>query len=115
MADMPPAIVYDGDTFRLGAERVRILNIDTPELGRAAKCSAEANLALLAKARLAGLLGGSEGRLEITRKGKDRYGRTLALVTVAGRDAGGLMIDGHLAVTWGGRRHDWCALQQPKR
>ena len=105
--DAPPIAVIDGDTFRLGPETIRIENIDTPEMGRGAKCDAEANLATLAKARLSALLKGSEG-LKITRLKLDRYGRTLALVSVRGGDVGVALISEHLAVPWGGRRHSWC-------
>jgi len=46
--------------------------------------------------------------VQITREGKDRFGRTLALVRVNGQDAGQIMIGHHLAVPWAGRRHEWC-------
>jgi len=44
----PPAIVIDGDTIRLGAERIRILNIDAPETEGRARCNAERRLAAVA-------------------------------------------------------------------
>lgn len=34
MMDCPSAYVVDGDTLRCGSERVRLLGIDAPELGR---------------------------------------------------------------------------------
>ena len=30
--DTPPAIVIDGDTLRFGAERIRLIDIDAPEM-----------------------------------------------------------------------------------
>lgn len=48
----PPAIVIDGDTIRLGSERIRILGIDTPEMGSNARCNAERRLADVAKMTL---------------------------------------------------------------
>lgn len=102
--DTPPAIVIDGDTIRLGAERIRLLNIDAPELH--GECAAESLLALAAKDRLAALI--SVDSPEIERRGKDRFGRTLALIRVKGADAGELLILAHLAVPWAGRQHDWC-------
>lgn len=101
----PPAIVIvDGDTFRIGRERVRIENIDAPELH--GRCDAENALAQAAKAGLAAILGG--GDVTVTRHGRDRYGRSLALVTVMGTDVGKTLIAAHLAVAWEGRRHVWC-------
>lgn len=110
--DQPPAIVIDGDTFRLGSERIRISNIDAPEMPGGAKCDAEANLALLAKDRLSGLLKPGDS-LSITRQGVDRYGRTLALVAVNGGDVGLAMIEARLAIKWDRRRHDWCGPISP--
>lgn len=102
----PPAIVIvDGDTFRLGSERVRIFNIDAPELH--GRCDAERLLALAAKERLAVIL--TSGQPDLDRKGRDRYGRTLAYVRVSGADVGEMLIVAHLAWPWQGRRHDWCS------
>ena len=48
------ACVVDGDTFRLGTRRIRIIGIDTPEVN--ARCPAEAEQAEAATAMLQGLL-----------------------------------------------------------
>ena len=71
--------VTDGDTIRCGDERIRLLAIDAPELpghcrkGRAcAPGDPFASKASLERAM--------KGLLTIHRVGKDRYGRTLALV-----------------------------------
>ncbi len=98
--------VWDGDTFRLGSERVRIVNIDAPEVGDGAKCAYEAMLGIDAKVALAELL--SSGDVEINRDGKDRYGRTLAVVTVDGIDVGVQLIRIGVARPWAGRRESWC-------
>lgn len=85
--------IIDGDTFVLGREKIRILNIDTPESFNA-RCEAELGLALEAKARLRSLL--DRGPIELERDGKDRYGRTLARVSVDGIDVGAMLIsEGH--------------------
>lgn len=66
--------ITDGDTFRCGEERIRLLGMDTPERGQG-----EAGRA--ATAALASMLPvGSEARLEIDVQPTDRYGRTLAYV-----------------------------------
>jgi endonuclease YncB( thermonuclease family) len=47
MMDYVPAAevrVVDGDTIRLGRERIRILGIDTPETQNRARCNAEHRL-----------------------------------------------------------------------
>jgi endonuclease YncB( thermonuclease family) len=67
------AVFIDGDTFALGSERVRILNIDAPET-RGARCERELVLGLKAKERLAGLL--RAGSVDVVRDGEDRYSRT---------------------------------------
>jgi micrococcal nuclease len=98
--------VWDGDSFRIGPEAVRIANIDTPEIGDKARCAFEADLALQAKAILVDLL--ASGEVTIHRDGTDRYGRTLAVVSVDGRDAGDALVAAGVARTWAGRREPWC-------
>jgi micrococcal nuclease len=97
--------VSDGDTIRLGAERIRIVGLDTPELN--ARCPAERELAVEARGFLRGLL--AAGAVGIERRGADRHGRTLAVVTVNGRDVAALLIAAGLARPYdGGRRAGWC-------
>lgn len=100
--------VWDGDSLRLGmteeAEAIRIFNIDAPELE--GQCAYEINLAQHSKRRLAELLQGQ--RAEVRRHGMDRYGRTLASVSINGRDAGDILVSEGLARTWTGRREPWC-------
>ena len=100
--------VWDGDSIRLGltseAEAVRIFNIDAPEIE--GECAYETNLAQRSKNRLATLLAGQ--RVEIRRQGTDRYGRTLAALSVNGVDAGDILVREGLARTWTGRGEPWC-------
>ncbi len=100
--------VWDGDSLRLGitqkAEAIRIFNIDAPEIE--GQCAYESDLAQRSKHRLAELLQGQ--RVEVLRQGTDRYGRTLAVVRVNGRDAGDILVREGLARTWSGRREPWC-------
>ncbi|MEW4469036.1 thermonuclease family protein [Parasphingorhabdus sp. JC815] len=76
----------DGDTLRCGDERIRLLAIDAPEMG--GKCRGRTGRVCVdgdpdrAKAHLARLIG--KGRLRIDRTGKDRYGRTVAVVYAGG-------------------------------
>ncbi|HET7709836.1 MAG TPA: thermonuclease family protein [Sphingomicrobium sp.] len=70
------ACVIDGDTFRLGSRRIRIIGIDAPEVH--ARCPREAALAQAATARLQALLNQGPfvmvGRFDDM---ADRYGRDL--------------------------------------
>jgi endonuclease YncB( thermonuclease family) len=91
------AVIIDGDTFALGSERVRILNIDAPET-RGSRCERELVLGLKAKERLAGLL--RAGSVDIVRDGKDRFSRTLARVSVGGLDVGSVLVGEGLALPW---------------
>lgn len=109
-ASCVPAVlrVWDGDTVRIGfgrsSERVRLTNIDAPEIE--GQCKAEIERARLAQARLAELLRGRE--VAIVREGVDRHGRTLATLQVAGVDVGAVLVAEGLARTWSGRRQSWC-------
>ncbi|NJM35764.1 MAG: thermonuclease family protein [Rhodomicrobium sp.] len=83
------------------------LGFDTPET-RFAKCDAELELGLAAKDRLEELL--STGEVKVIESGKlDKYGRSLAHVTVSGRDVGDILIGEGLARPYRGeRRKSWC-------
>ena len=95
--------VHDGDTLWWAGEKIRIANIDTPELR--GQCQAETNLAYAARDRLAVLLGDG---FTIHREGRDRYGRTLARLTVNGRDVGSMLVAEGYARRWDGARRGWC-------
>lgn len=95
----------DGDTLRCGAERVRLVGLDTPEMQ--GRCPAESRLARRAQARLAALA--ADG-VTLQPEGRDRYDRLLAVVRDrAGRDLASIMIREGLARPYGGgRRAGWC-------
>lgn len=105
--------VHDGDSIRCGAERIRLLNIDAPELPGSSRCSqrsrnavkrsknppmCDAAKAIRAREALRAFL--LRGPVRIERHGKDAYGRTLARVTVNGQDAGQHLITLGLARKW---------------
>ncbi len=101
------ALVIDGDTFRIGDERIRIADIDTPEMD--GRCAYEQRLARRARARLTELLGESDFELHrIGERDRDRYGRSLRIVVRNGRSIGDQMVAEGLARTWTGRRLPWC-------
>lgn len=79
-------IAIDGDTLRCGRERIRLLGIDAPEMPghcrRGRQCVEGDPFA--ARAALAAAI--ARGPATIKRRGRDRYGRTLARVRVGGVD-----------------------------
>ncbi|WP_439604154.1 thermonuclease family protein [Shinella sp.] len=103
--------VIDGDTIELGGEAIRIANIDTPEI-KHAQCDAERRLGRVAKAELDRIL--ARGTIALTRgdpssgRKKDKYGRTLGVVSVDGTDVGEEMVARDLARPWSGKRRSWC-------
>ena len=108
------ANVHDGDSVRLcSGERVRIEDVDAPELFRSARCSASAARRLEGSANppwcdytkgerardaLAQFL--AQGPVRMQRTGTDHYGRTLARLSVNGQDAGLYLIRLGLARRW---------------
>jgi endonuclease YncB( thermonuclease family) len=98
--------VLDGDTVslpcaKLGrycSERVRIANIDAPEIFHP-DCDAGLQLGLAAKDVLAEIL--RDHKVVISRwKNKDPYFRTLATLTVDGQDVGRQLVEAHVAFPW---------------
>ena len=91
--------VFDGDTIRLDDQRiVRLIGIDTPELGRDGKPGEP--FARAAKKRLEKLLGESDFSVELVydKEHKDRYQRTLAyLRLVNGSDPATILLGEGLA------------------
>lgn len=108
------AHVSDGDTIRLcDGERVRLIGIDAPELRHSERCSAKSRARLKnsrnpawcdfhrgerSRAALSRLI--AIGTVRIERRGVDVYKRTLARVTVNGRDVGEWLIGEGLARPW---------------
>ena len=119
-ANAVPAVVdyiFDGDTFAAAVSlepdisisvRVRLINIDTPELN--GQCASEISKALKAKERLAELLPiGETVNLENIKE--DKYlGRIDANVYLLdGRDVGEILVKEKLARRYnGGKRTSWC-------
>jgi micrococcal nuclease len=102
------ACVVDGDTFWLEGEKIRIADIDTPEISEP-KCDAEYRLGMKAAYRLRDLL--NEGPFELRAIGgrdQDQFGRKLRVVVRNGRSLGDQLVSEGLARTWTGRREPWC-------
>lgn len=100
--------IIDGDTFDYGRTRVRIADIDTPEVD--GRCAYETALAARAARRLGALLAAGPFELRPLASGRDedRYSRKLRIVTRGGRSLGDVLVAEGLARTWTGRREPWC-------
>jgi endonuclease YncB( thermonuclease family) len=100
--------VIDGDTFALAGVRIRIADIDTPEVR--GRCAYETALAARATARMRQLLAQGDFDLHPLPGGRDEdsYGRKLRIVTRGGRSLGDVLVAEGLARTWSGRREPWC-------
>lgn len=108
------ACVVDGDTFKLGQRKVRIIGIDAPET-HPANCPEEARLGEQATAKLQELLNQGPFELVAPVYGKqDRYGRDLRSVrrTLPNGDTQSIaddMRDSGLAHRYlGGYKPGWC-------
>jgi endonuclease YncB( thermonuclease family) len=102
--------VIDGDTLEDMSTDItyRIENIDTPETGSRARCTAERELGNRATSAVRALVQ-SASDFEIHPSGRiDRYERAIALVFVDGHDLGETLIAEGLARPWRGRREPWC-------
>lgn len=112
--------VYDGDTVvvrlpslpsPLDKLRIRLEGIDTPEIGKGARCAQEELQAQAAKLFLTKLLGDSQ-ELRVYNFKWDKYGgRILGDLHVADGDVRDLMVAAGHAVRYSGvgTRRDWCA------
>ena len=100
--------VVDGDTIRFAGTKVRIEDIDTPEI-HDYKCESELERGLRAKSRLLELI--NEGPFSIVSNGGDdvdQYDRKLRHLTRNGLSLGELLIDEGLARRYAGGRRSWC-------
>jgi endonuclease YncB( thermonuclease family) len=103
--------VVDGDTFWYRGAKIRIADINAPEVSEP-KCAREAELGSRATGRLLAMLNAGPFTLapngDGTRRDRDRYGRLLRTVTRNGDSVGGELVREGLAERWKGRRGNWC-------
>jgi len=97
--------IVDGDTLWYRGEKMRLMDVDTPELD--ADCPRERELAVHATERFLSLA--NTGVIAITRYGLDDYGRTLVRVETSSGMAGHVLLSEGLADRFGdGIRPNWC-------
>jgi len=84
--------VIDGDTFDVGAVRVRLHGIDAPEIGQTCTNGdgVQWDCGTWAAEQVRARIGQREVRCETVTQ--DRYGRTVARCTVAGQDVGRMLV-----------------------
>jgi endonuclease YncB( thermonuclease family) len=100
--------VIDGDTIWYQGVKIRLMDIDAPEVSEP-KCASEAALGHKATLRLLELM--NAGPFEVVRLGgrdHDKYGRKLRLIKRDGRPITDALIAEGLARRWDGRRRSWC-------
>jgi endonuclease YncB( thermonuclease family) len=104
----------DGDSLRLGGDRIRLLGIDAPELDQICweADGAEWPCGRVAHERLRDLLAGSQTTCQPD--GRDRYGRTLATCIVAGQDVAGVLVAEGLALARGDYQGDEIAARSAR-
>ncbi|MDO1585467.1 thermonuclease family protein [Rhizobium oryzicola] len=102
------ACVIDGDTLWIDGTKVRIADIDAPEISEP-KCASELALGNRATQRLIELV--NQGPFELQAwpgRDKDRYGRALRVLVRHGHSLGDVLVSEGLARSWTGRREPWC-------
>ena len=95
-----PARVVDGDTFSVGAERVRLWGVDAPEGRQVCQNDQGQSYACgdVARAQLVGLIGGRAVRCEV--RDRDPYGRAVARCLAGSTDLGEAMVRAGWAVDY---------------
>tara|TARA_R110002020_G_scaffold41276_7_gene121674 strand:+ start:2245 stop:2781 length:537 start_codon:yes stop_codon:yes gene_type:complete len=91
----------DGDSFRLGEERVRLVGLDAPELAQTCQAAGAARwpCGRVARDRMASLL--AAGAIDCQPEGRDRYDRLLARCALGGVDLGATLVSEGLAISAG--------------
>jgi len=100
---LPPTLsgeasVADGDTLRLGGERIRLTGLDAPELDQTCTDTAGATWSCGRESsqRLRELINGEA--VHCNTEGRDRYGRYLGRCSVGGEDLGAVLVAEGFAV-----------------
>ncbi len=101
--------VIDGDTIQYRGQRIRIADINTPEVSSPA-CASEAALGAEATRRLEELLAAGPVTFAPATDGRDEdvYGRKLRIVARDGRSLGETLVEEGLAHEWRGYKRSWC-------
>lgn len=100
--------VVDGDTIWHEGVKIRVADIDTPEVGDP-KCASEAALGAKATKRMLQLVNAGPFQMQAwPGRDEDKYRRKLRVLVRDGRSLGDILVSEGLARTWTGRRQPWC-------
>ncbi|RVQ65509.1 thermonuclease family protein [Croceicoccus ponticola] len=99
--------VVDGDTIWFRGDKIRVLDINSPETSTPS-CDQEFALGKAATERLRQLLNAGPFSLESGPEETDRYGRKLRRITRGGKSLGDILVAEGLAERWQGFRRNWC-------
>lgn len=100
--------VVDGDTFWFKGDKIRVADIDAPEIS-SPNCEDEKAVGEIARDRLLELLNAGGFSLQSGWRDTDRYGRKLRTVTRDRESLGEKLVEEGLARRWDEPRRDWCA------
>lgn len=99
--------VVDGDTFYLDGVKIRVANIDAPEVSEP-RCAREMRLGAEATRRFQALLNAGPIELRSIDRDEDVYGRKLRTVHRNGRSLGAMLVAEGFAHDWIGHKQSWC-------
>lgn len=100
--------VIDGDTFWFKGDKIRLADIDAPEISSPI-CEDEKAVGEIARDRLLDLLNAGAFSLQSGWRDTDRYGRKLRTVTRDRESLGEKLVEEGLARRWGEPRRNWCS------
>ncbi len=100
--------IVDGDTLWSNGVKVRVADIDAPEISKP-RCAAEKALGERATVRLMQLVNAGPFQMQAwPGRDQDKYGRKLRVLVRDGQSLGDILVSEGLARTWTGRREPWC-------
>lgn len=99
--------VVVGDTFWFRGDKIRIADINAPEISQP-HCPAEKDVGELARVRLLEMLNERAFSLTSGWRDEDRYGRKLRTVWRSGESPGEQLVSEGLARRWEGSDIGWC-------
>lgn len=105
-----PAYVIDGDSLRIGQERIRLFGVDAPEMGQ--RCGPAA-CGVQARAWLVAYIDGRPVRC--VGMERDRYRRLIARCSVAGADLGRQLVTAGQAVAYRQYSRDYVGAEAAAR
>lgn len=98
--------IVDGDTFWFAGRKIRIADINTPEISSPG-CASEERLGQRATIRLHSLLNNGRFTLKRIDRDQDKYGRDLRIITRDGKSIGDILVHEGFAERWQGFCRNW--------